>query len=336
MVVCHNGEDLARAFPRVPNDDLSHDLYATIGDPVPALVWPRQESEQSPTRSETTLDEAPVKVLESVVANEPGMPHVMRVEDFAVGDRVMIIKKVEALNSERSAGWESEWMDETVGQSGRVNDTGTRVLVQLDNGTEWAYAPEALALESACSEVVTPPESAKPRTFNVGDLVTVQEIEADNGYHSAGVAGVLGAVLRHPLVDHRYYVYISKEQGGWFSPEALEPATVHATMNELNASLVEQGRHHGAAWALESVPCCDTPAKPRAYKVGDKVKVARAVLRDSAGHWCFWTGALEMTIGCTGEVLALVPNETAGAYLYTRVDGHEFYYSPEALDPITE
>mgnify|MGYP006356022847 CR=1 FL=1 len=59
--VCHNGEDLARAFPQVPND-LSHDLYATIGDPVPVLVWPRQESEQSPTRSETTADEAPSSV----------------------------------------------------------------------------------------------------------------------------------------------------------------------------------------------------------------------------------------------------------------------------------
>jgi len=57
-------------------------------------------------------------------------------------------------------------------------------------------------------------------------------------------------------------------------------------------------------------------------------------MRDGTGHWCFWTGALEMTIGCTGEVLALVPNETAGAYLYVRVDGHEFYYSPEALDLI--
>lgn len=42
--VCHNGVDLARAFPQVPNDDLSRDLYATIGDPVPPLVWPRQES----------------------------------------------------------------------------------------------------------------------------------------------------------------------------------------------------------------------------------------------------------------------------------------------------
>ena len=39
-------------------DDLSRDLYATIGDPVPPLVWPRQESEQSPTRSETAEDEA--------------------------------------------------------------------------------------------------------------------------------------------------------------------------------------------------------------------------------------------------------------------------------------
>ena len=62
MVVCHNGEDLTRAFPQVPNDDLSRDLYATIGDPVPPLVWPRQESEQSPTRSETTADEAPSSV----------------------------------------------------------------------------------------------------------------------------------------------------------------------------------------------------------------------------------------------------------------------------------
>lgn len=238
--VCHNGEDLARAFPQVPND-LSRDLYATIGSPVPALVWPRQEVEQSPTRSETTA-EAPIKVLEPAVVSEPGMPCAKRVEDFAVGDRVTVGKKVETLSNGRDAGWDSKWMDETVGQQGRVNDAvGTRVLVQLDDGCEYAYAPEALALENACSEVTT------------------------------------------------------------------EPPAVEVS-----------------------------PAKPRAYKVGDKVKVARAVMRDRAGHWCFWTGALEMTIGCTGEVLALAPNETAGAYLYIRVDGHEFYYSPEALDLITE
>lgn len=239
--VCHNGEDLARAFPQVPND-LSHDLYATIGSPVPALVWPRQEVEQSPTRSETTADEAPIKVLESA------------------------------------------------------------------------------------------------SRFNVGDLVTVQEIEADNDYRSAGVAGALGAVLRLPLVDQRYYVYISKEQGGWFSPEALEPTTVHATMNELNPALVQQGRHYGATWAMDSSAAVEvSPAKPHMFKTGERVIVARKVERDSTGHWCFWPKFVE-TLGRYGVVLPLDLNDDGTHTIKVDLGGElgPRYFSPEALDLVTD
>lgn len=142
------------------------------------------------------------------------------------------------------AEWVDE-MDETIGQLGAVvghTDSG-RVLVRVPDGCTWAYAPEALTLENACGEVTKAPDAAP--VFNIGDLVTVREIEADNGFRSEGVNGELGAVTRHPLVDQRFYVYISKEKGGWFSPEALERTTVHATMNELNTALVEQGKRHG-------------------------------------------------------------------------------------------
>lgn len=219
-------------------DDLSHDLYATIGDPVPPLVWPRQESEQSPAHSET-----PDAIV--MTRAEPGMPHVMRVENFNVGDRVIVVKKVETLSDDRSAGWESQWMDETVGETGHVKDVPNgRVLVQLDgDGCEWAYAPQALALENACSEVTKAPDAA-------------------------------------PVVD-------------------------------------------------------DVPAKPRVFKAGDRVIVARKVERDSTGHYCFWVRDMDDSLSLQGEVTVHMQGDF-GASVSVKVDSLDLlrWYSPEALDLI--
>jgi hypothetical protein len=191
------------AFPQAPIADLHRDLYATLGDPVPVLRWPRQESEQSPARSELPSPESPsrrFKVGDHVVfshhvghdcGNEGAPPlgwaGVVTDDDrsdlplrvvgvpwrnsptqgawwflpealelaadgvapaFSVGARVMVAKKVEWLSRGRSAGWESPWMDATVGKTGRVTDVSAEhVTVQMDTvGGEWSYAPEALTL----------------------------------------------------------------------------------------------------------------------------------------------------------------------------------------------
>ncbi len=245
MVVCHNGEDLARAFPRVPNDDLSRDRYATIGDPVPPLVWPRQESEQSPTRSETALDEPPVKVLESTVFSEPGMPHVMRVEDFTIGDRVMVVKKVEVLSNGASTYWQEE-MDATIGLTGKVLRTAGgdgRVSVDIESTSDlWWYAPEALALENACSEVTTAPVAiaveeapAKPHVFKTGERVIVaRKVERDSTGHWCfwpqydevvlGLSGTIEGDVRDKCGAY-LYVNVTGLGGRYFSPEALDLVT---------------------------------------------------------------------------------------------------------------
>lgn len=142
------------AFPQAPIADLHRDLYATLGDPVPVLRWPRQESEQSPARSELPSPESPsrrFKVGDHVVFSHPEALELAAdgvAPAFSVGARVMVAKKVEWLSSGRSAGWESPWMDATVGKTGRVTDVSAEhVTVQMDTvGGEWSYAPEALTL----------------------------------------------------------------------------------------------------------------------------------------------------------------------------------------------
>jgi hypothetical protein len=106
--------------------DLSRDLYATIGDPVPPLVWPRQESEQSPARTEI---EAP--------APRP----------FKVGDRVKVARKVETDSKGRDCHWDAEGMDATIGTLqtvARVTDEPDDSYPVRLTGDGYWYSPEAL------------------------------------------------------------------------------------------------------------------------------------------------------------------------------------------------
>lgn len=310
--VCHNGEDFARAFPSLTSavtDDLSHDIYATIGDSVPPLVWPRQESEQSPARSET-----PDAIV--MTRAEPGMPHVMRVENFNVGDRVIVVKKVETLSNGRSAGWESQWMDETVGETGHVVDASYgRVLVHLDSdGCEWAYAPEALALENACSEVTERDDApvvdgapVKSHVFKPGERVVVaRKVERDSTghwcywpkYHAVlGLSGVITSIESGPGAT----VFVDLADGGQhgLSPEALDLMTV-----------------------------AQRPLKP-----GDKVRVARKVVTDSKGRDCDWDDFnMAQTIG-TELVVSHVESAGDRDSIPVRL-ANGYWYSPEALDLI--
>lgn len=287
--VCHNGEDFARAFPQVPNDDLSRDLYATIGGPVPPLVWPRQESEQSPTRTDAPS---------------------LSVKDFALDARVKIAMKADP---DDGAEWVDE-MDETIGQLGGVvghTDSG-RVLVRVPDGCTWAYAPEALTLENACSKVTKEPAPvddaapAKPHAFKAGDRVVVaRKVERDSTGHwcfwpsGPSVLGALGVVLRADT-DTGATIIVDLASFGprCFSPEAL--------------ALINQPQH---------------PLKP-----GDKVRVARKVVTDSKGRDCDWVAVMTQTIG-TELVVSHV--ESVGDRWGEQVRlANGYWYSPEALDLI--
>ena len=238
--VCHNGEDLARAFPQVPNDAYAEafqrtherDLYTTIGDPVPPLVWPRQES---PTRGETTMDEAPVKVLESAMSTayeeagewagsatavevSPAKPHV-----FKAGERVIVARKVERDSTGHWCFWPK--YHDVLGLSGVVSSVdpspGASVFVEIAGGGGQHYlSPEALDLVTSVAAVAFKPgdtvkvarkitTDSKGRdchwspdmNTSVGATQTVTHVELDNGMDS---------------------IPVRLDNAQWYSPEALD------------------------------------------------------------------------------------------------------------------
>ena len=160
---------------------------------------------------------------------------------FAVGDCVRVVEK---RYIDGVLAWPGE-MDDTLGEEGRVFETSQGEVgvaphmysVVFDDGADWWYLEESLALAGSSSE---------HESFKKGDRVRVVAKHAVEGVLywldddmdlTLGAEGVVTRIEQDDPFHTTYRVALDNGAGWWYLPQSL----VLVGAEELNSEQLQEG-----------------------------------------------------------------------------------------------
>lgn len=299
-------------------------VYELFGDCSSYVKTFAAAALKNPASGEGTTFEAWAKskgVFKTKVSTEKS-PEDSTSSGFQVGDKVMILKKMEHMGKDGKINWVGS-MDDSIGKQGEITAlyrTNSAASVRVDffeYQQIWTFDLSVLKKVEDSGDKILPPEDAKENQlkFKKGDNVKI--------------------VKKIPYFGPGKNIGWIDEMDVTLGKEGI----IVEVFKQKYYRVVEAGKGNGYLYAEESLEFADSSKEvSEEFKVGDEVKIIKKKFKigkslvDEGDYVAEWVLEMDDTIGMKGEIIWVFEGQE-----YAKVqlkNGQKWNYDFESLEKV--